>query len=101
MELTRANEQNTKLLLDFLIEKMDKFLDEHPQISDVDVFMAVHNLHVVTVLSQEEAFATTSRDQLFFRKVAMDTFNKAMENKPPFKQNKKRKRKRRRKDDNG
>lgn len=86
LELARANPKITKAVLDHLLESLNQYCEAHPEVSKVEVFMGVHNFHVVTVLSlEQQAEGVNTEGQLFFRKVALETFKQAMENKPAFK----------------
>lgn len=85
-ELARADPKITKAILDHLLEALNQYCEAHPEAGKVEVFMAAHNFHVVAVLSLEQQAETLdTRGQLFFRKMATDTFRLAMENKPAFK----------------
>lgn len=79
-----ANGKHVKMLLDHLMECQNRFCDEHPEIETIDAFMAVHNLHVVFVLSMEWELRMDTELQLFTRKLALDTFGHALESKPAF-----------------
>lgn len=81
-----ANYDHTKMLLDFLLHAMNWFCDQHPEFREIDVFMAAHNFHAVTVLSLERDLKLDTEMQLLWRKLAKDTFNQAMETKPAFTQ---------------
>lgn len=82
-ELTRANEKTVRALLDHLLAAFEEFYNTYPEPVDyVDGFMAAHNFHVVIVLDLEHRIKATPEQQLFWRKVAIDTFTKAMEDKP-------------------
>lgn len=92
VELFRANPDHVKALLDHLNEAHNNFCETHPEINEWDDFMAVHNFHVVFVLSMERDYRLNIEQQLFVRKMALDTFQQALENKPAFSQDRKRKR---------
>jgi hypothetical protein len=89
-ELLAANRDHVKMLLDHLNECHNRFCEEHPEISPIDDFMAVHNFHVVFVLSLERDFRLSTDLQLLVRSMALETFKLAMENKPAFSQEKRR-----------
>lgn len=86
LELARANPNITKAILDHLLEALNQYCKAHPEAGAIEVFMAAHNFHVVAVLSlEQQADGINTEGQLFFRKVALETFKQAMENKPAFK----------------
>lgn len=92
-ELGRANEATVKALMDHLLRAYEEFVNTWPaDLPYIDAIMGVHNFHVVAILDIERRQRMKPEIQLFFRRVAADTFAKAMENKPAFKQTKKRKR---------
>lgn len=86
VELFRANPDHVKMLLDHLNETHNAFCEAHPEINEWDDFMAVHNFHVVFVLSMERDYRLNTEQQLFVRAMALETFKKALESKPAFKQ---------------
>lgn len=89
MEVAEANKERVREVLDHLLSSLNSYCEEHPEVEKIDVFMAVHNFHVVTVLDLErQAVVIGPQSQLYFRKVAIDTFKTALENKPPFRINK-------------
>lgn len=90
VELFRANKDNVKALLDHLNEAHNAFCEAHPEINEWDDFMAVHNFHVVFVLSMERDYRLDTEAQLLVRGMAMETFREALENKPAFKQGQRR-----------
>ncbi len=81
-----ANLDNVKKVLDHLQECHNRFCDDHPEIGPIDDFMAVHNFHVVFVLSMERDFRLSTNMQLLIREMALETFKRALESKPAFKQ---------------
>jgi len=83
-----TNKARVKMILDHLIECHDAFLEAHPEIGPLDDFMAVHNFHVVFVLSLERDFMLSTKLQLFVREMALETFRRALESKPAFRQGK-------------
>lgn len=87
-DFPEANPKHVKLLLDHLAECHNRFCEEHPEIGPIDDFMAVHNFHVVFVLSMEYDFRLPTDLQLLVRKLAVDTFQHALESKPAFRQRK-------------
>lgn len=92
-ELGRANEVTVKALMDHLLRAYEEFINTWPaELPYIDAIMGTHNFHVVAILDIEKRKRLKPEMQIFFRKVAVDTFAQAMENKPAFKQTKKRKR---------
>lgn len=87
-DFPEANLEHVKMLLDHLMECQNHFVDEHPEIETIDAFMAVHNLHVLFVLSMEREYRLNTRLQLFVRSMALETFKRALESKPAFSQRK-------------
>lgn len=86
MQLAAANPKITKAILDHLLEALNQYCEAHPEAGKVEVFMGVHNFHVVAVLSlEQQAKELNAEGQIFFRKMALETFKQAMENKPAFK----------------
>lgn len=51
-----TDEARVKMLLDHLMECHNSFCEAHPEIEPMDDFMAVHNFHVVFILSLERDF---------------------------------------------
>jgi hypothetical protein len=92
-ELGRANEATVKALMDHLLRAYEEFINQWPEdVPYIDAFMGVHNFHVVAILDIERRQQLSPEMQLFFRKLAADTFALAMENKPAFSRPKKQKR---------
>lgn len=85
-EFLIANHDHVKAILDFILEAHNWFCEQHPEFREIDVFMAAHNFHAVTVLSLERDLKLDTEMQLLWRKLAKDTFNQAMESKPAFTQ---------------
>ena len=83
-----TDKARVKMLLDHLMECHDRFCGAHPEIGPLDDFMAVHNFHVVFVLSLERDFRLPTELQLLVREMALETFRRALENKPAFRQGK-------------
>jgi len=87
VELNRANEKTVRALLDHLTAAFEEFCRTYPGPVDyIDGFMAAHNFHCVIVLDLERRLKADPERQLFWRRVAVDTFKLAMENKPAFSQ---------------
>lgn len=84
-KLMQANPKVVKALMDHLISAFEDFYNEHAEngteMDFIDGFMAAHNFHCVIVLDLEKRLKLQPRDQLFFRKLAADTFKQAMEDK--------------------
>ena len=83
-----TDEARVKMLLDHLMECHNRFCEAHPEIGPMDDFMAVHNFHAVFVLSLERDYRLPTELQLFVREMATETFRRAMESKPAFRQGK-------------
>lgn len=82
-EIARANESTVRALCNHLLHAFEEFYNSSPTPVDyVDGFMAAHNFHVQIVLDLEARIGMTPADQLFWRKVALDTFKKALEERP-------------------
>lgn len=87
VELARANEKEVKALMDHLIKAFENYCNQAPEeVKFMDAFMAVHNFHCIILLDIERRSKMPIEQQLFWRKAAADTFAKAMENKPAFRQ---------------
>jgi len=86
-QFAEANPDEVKHLLDHLVNAFEEYCSTSPEeVEYLDAFMAVHNFHVVILLDIERRLKANPERQLFLRKLAMDTFRQAMENKPAFKQ---------------
>ncbi len=82
-----ADPVEVKKILDHLLEAFEDYYNNAEEPVDyIDAFMAVHNFHMVVVLDMERRVKMDTRQQLFLRKMAVDTFKHAMETKAAFKQ---------------
>lgn len=89
-ELFRANPDHVRMIMDHLRDAHNAFCEAHPEFSERDDFMGIHNFHVGFILSFEHQYRLNSEMQLFIRKMAADTFTKAMEDKPAYSQQRRR-----------
>jgi len=82
-EIARADKAVVRALCNHLIHAFEEFYNSSPTPVDyVDGFMAVHNFHVQIVLDLEARIGMDHNDKLFWRKIALDTFKKALEERP-------------------
>ena len=82
-EILHADEGTVRALCNHLLRAYEEFINQAPTpIEYVDGFMAAHNFHVQVVLDLEHRLIMKPSEQLFWRKVALDTFRKALEERP-------------------
>jgi hypothetical protein len=82
-EIARGDEATIRALCNALLRAFEEFYNASPTPVDyVDGFMAAHNFHVQIVLDLERRVGMDHNDKLFWRKVALDTFRKALEERP-------------------
>lgn len=77
-----ANEKAVRRLTENVVNYFGFLASNEARLSNVDIFMAIHNIHVHVLLNMEQQSGMPEEDKLFLRKVALDTFAQAMENKP-------------------
>lgn len=77
-----ANEKAVRRLTENVVNYFGFLASSEARLSNVDIFMAIHNIHVHVLLNMEQQSGMPEEDKLFLRKVALDTFGQAMENKP-------------------
>jgi hypothetical protein len=82
-EVLTANEETVRAGLEHLQRAYEEFINTYPGPVDyVDGFMIAHNFHVLVILDLEAKLKADPEGQLFLRKLAKDTFAKALEEKP-------------------
>ncbi len=82
-ELARGDEARIRAICNALLDAFGEFCNSSPTPVDyIDGFMGAHNFHVQIVLDLERRLKMGHKEQLFWRKVAIDTFKKAMEERP-------------------
>ncbi len=82
-EIARGDEAKIRAICNALLTAFAGFCNSSPTPVDyVDGFMAAHNFHVQIVLDLERRIEMDHNTQLFWRKVAVDTFRKALEERP-------------------
>lgn len=77
-----ANEKAVRRLTENVVNYFGFLASNEARLSNVDIFMAIHNIHVHVLLNMEQQSGMPEEDKLFLRKIALDTFAQAMENKP-------------------
>jgi hypothetical protein len=82
-DVLRANEETVRAGLEHIRRAYEEFINSYPaQVDYVDGFMIAHNFHVLVILDLEAKLKADPAGQLFLRKLAKDTFAKALEEKP-------------------
>jgi hypothetical protein len=82
-EVMRANEETVRAGLKHLQRAYEEFINSYPgQVDYADGFMIGHNFFVLVILDLEARIEADPEMQLFLRKMAKDTFAKALEEKP-------------------
>jgi hypothetical protein len=80
VEMGRANEAVVRALTEHLRRAYEEFLSRaEVPVEYVDGFMGAHNFHVLVVLDLERRVNASPAKQLFLRRLARDTFAKALE----------------------
>jgi len=82
----RGNPDHVRAIMEHLAEAHNTYCEAHPEFSEWDDFMGVHNFHVGFVLSFEHKYRLDPQMQLLVRDMALETFRVALENKPTYSQ---------------
>lgn len=86
-QIAEANEAEVKRLFEHLLTTFQDYCNNSSkEVEYLDAFMAAHNFHCWLILDIERRIKADPKRQLFLREMAVDTFQRAMENKPAFKQ---------------
>ena len=97
VEMFRAEHPDLVMALaQHMADAHNTFCETHPQMTEWDDFMGVHNFHKGFILNfEQQRGIKTAEAQLVFRQMAVDTFREGLENQPAYQQKPKRKTRRR------